>query len=315
MKKEELQVLIEKIAGHDCVKTDESMKLHTTFKIGGNADFFVTPDSTAKLQELVRFCNDNSLDYYVVGNGSNLLVSDDGIRGVVIQLYDKFANYEFVTHNTASAADKENVVYIKAKAGMSLVKLGSEAAKNSLTGFEFASGIPGTVGGGIMMNAGAYGGELKDVVVCATVMDKEGNIFELSNEELEFGYRTSAIAAKELIVIDATIALKPGNQQEIKARIKELAVSRSSKQPLEYPSAGSTFKRPEGFFAGKLIEEAGLKGARINDAQVSTKHAGFVVNRGNATAKDVIDLTDMVSDKIYELNGVRLELEVKKLGV
>ena len=195
-----------------------------------------------------------------------------------------------------------------------LGRLGKELAGYSLAGFEFATGIPGTIGGAVMMNAGAYGGEMKDVLVNATVMDKTGEIKVLSNEELELGYRTSIIAKEGLIVLEAVLALEPGNQTEIQEKIADFAGRRREKQPLEYPSAGSTFKRPEGYFAGKLISDAGLKGFTVGGAQVSEKHAGFVINIAGATAADVIALTDQVCDKIYELNGVTLELEVRKLG-
>ncbi|MFQ7575735.1 MAG: UDP-N-acetylmuramate dehydrogenase [Lachnospira sp.] len=305
---------MEKIAGAKNVLKDEPMNKHTTFKIGGNADYLVTPSTTEQIKELVELFNKEKVPYYVIGNGSNLLVSDDGVRAVVIKLYDRYSGYEFLHSDAGPAVDKENVVYIKVQAGMSLVKLGKIAADNSLTGFEFASGIPGSIGGAVMMNAGAYGGEIKDVLVKATVMDSEGNISELTNEELELGYRTSIVARKELIVLDAVIALKPGDKTRIKEKMSELSASRVSKQPLEYPSAGSTFKRPEGNFAGKLIQEAGLKGASAGGAMVSTKHCGFVVNTGNATARDVIELTDMIRQKVYHESGVKLELEVKKMG-
>lgn len=314
MYSDDLCLRMESIAGRENIFKDEPMNKHTTFKIGGNADYLVTPSTIEQIKELVTLFNNENVPYYVIGNGSNLLVSDDGIRGVVIKLYDRYSGYEFLHDEVMSAADKANVIYIKVQAGMSLVKLGKIAADNSLTGFEFASGIPGSIGGGVMMNAGAYGGELKDVIVKATVMDKTGNIYELTKDELNMGYRTSVIAEKNLIVLEAVIALTPGDKKSVKEKMSELAASRVGKQPLEYPSAGSTFKRPAGNFAGKLIQEAGLKGACVGGAMVSEKHAGFVVNTGNATAKDVITLTDMVCDKVYLESGVRLELEVKKMG-
>lgn len=312
---EELLTSLIDIAGSTNVRVKEPMKQHTTFKIGGCADYFVTPDTVEALQALVRFLNAKDIPFYIVGNGSNLLVSDAGFRGVIIQLYDNFSRYSFLHDDCGSAADKANKVYIRAQAGVSLVKLGSEAANYSLTGFEFASGIPGTVGGAVVMNAGAYGGEMKDVLVKATVMNQtSGDIYEMTTEELQLGYRTSAAAKQNLIVLDAVLGLSAGNQQEIKARILELAKSRREKQPLTYPSAGSTFKRPQGYFAGKLIADAGLKGLTVGGAQVSEKHAGFVVNIGNATAQDVIELTEKVTERVWAAYGVKLELEVKKLG-
>jgi len=197
---------------------------------------------------------------------------------------------------------------------MLLGRLGSVCAEYSLTGFEFAAGIPGTVGGAVVMNAGAYGGELKDILVSATVMDAEGNIVTLSDDELELGYRTSIIQKKDYIVLEATFALRAGAQTEIRAKMQELAQKRRDKQPLEYPSAGSTFKRPQGYFAAKLIEDAGLKGYQVGGAQVSEKHAGFVINKDHATAADIIALTDAVHDKVLQEFGVELELEVRKIG-
>ena len=303
-----------KILGEDNVKKSEPMKNHTTFRIGGDADLFVTPVNAAQIHDTVIYLKKAEVPYYVVGNGSNLLVSDAGYRGVIIQLYSRFAGYEILHDNCESAVDKADVVYIRVQSGMSIIKLASIVAGYSLSVMEFASGIPGCIGGGIMMNAGAYGGEMKDIVVSASIMDEDGNIRKLDNKELEFGYRTSVLRPGKDIVIDVVIALHPGNQTEIRSRMAEIAASRKEKQPLEYPSAGSTFKRPEGYFAGKLISDAGLKGFTCGGACVSEKHAGFVVNKGNATAADVIKLTDEVSEKIYELNGVKLELEVKKLG-
>ena len=305
---------LEDILGTDNVRKDEPMYKHTTFRIGGAADCFVTPDSIDKLKKVVLLLKDNNIDYYIVGNGSNLLVNDNGYRGVIIQLYNQFSKYEFLHDSCNSAVDKPDRVYVKVQAGMMLSKLGKIFADNSLTGFEFATGIPGTIGGAVMMNAGAYGGEFKDIIISADVMDREGNIFTLSCDELELGYRTSIIAKKNYIVLAALIGPSAGNKDKINERLKELANMRREKQPLEYPSAGSTFKRPKGYFAGKLISDAGLKGLCVGDAQVSEKHAGFVINKGHATAKDVIELTDKVSDKVYGLNGVRLELEVRKLG-
>ena len=293
---------------------DEPMKDYTTFRVGGPAKWMAAPQDEQQLRVILKICRKLQIPCFILGRGSNLLVSDAGYRGVIIQLYSRFAGYEILHDNCESAVDKADVVYIRVQSGMSIIKLASIVAGYSLSGMEFASGIPGSIGGGIMMNAGAYGGEMKDIVVCASIMDEDGNIRKLDNKELEFGYRTSVLRPGKDIVIDVVIALHPGNQTEIRGRMAEIAASRKEKQPLEYPSAGSTFKRPEGYFAGKLISDAGLKGFTCGGACVSEKHAGFVVNKGNATAADVIKLTDEVSEKIYELNGVKLELEVKKLG-
>ncbi len=310
------------IVGEANLKVNEPMKLHTTFKIGGVADYFVTPTSKEQLKNILALCKAKELNYYIVGNGSNLLVNDEGYRGVIIQLYDKFSGYELLeTHKISGVegitsndvVDLEEV-YVRVIAGTSMVKLGRELAENSLTGFEFGSGIPGSVGGAVVMNAGAYGGEIKDVIVSATVIDSEGNEIVLNADELELGYRTSIIAKKGYIVVEAVFKFKKGDREQIKNTVMELAGKRRDKQPLEYPSAGSTFKRPEGYFAGKLIEDAGMKGYQVGGARVSDKHAGFVVNVGKATAKDVIELTDTVVKKVYEQFGVKLELEIKRLG-
>lgn len=299
---------IKEIVGERNVKVNEPMKLHTTFKIGGPADYYVKPTDVIQLKRLTELFNNHSIPYYVIGNGSNLLVSDDGYRGAIIRIYDKFTGYEVLPDS-----DDERTL-VSVRAGMSLVKLGRELSELGLTGFEFASGIPGSIGGAVVMNAGAYGGEIKDVLVSAKVMDKDGNISELSKEELKLGYRTSIMDEKELIVVEVTLALKHGDKEQIRKTMVELSRRRIDKQPLEYPSAGSTFKRPEGYFAGKLIEDAGLKGLAVGGARVSDKHAGFVVNTGKATAADVIELTDKVAEAVYEQFNVKLNLEVRKVG-
>ena len=291
------------IVGDTQVRTGESMNIHTTFRIGGCADYYVQPSSIEELQSLIQFLNKSDIEYCVIGNGSNLLVSDKGIRGVVIQLSDTFDEVEYIDDVT-----------VKVMSGMMLSRLGNKLADKGLAGFEFATGVPGSVGGAVRMNAGAYGGEIKDIIVSADVLDRSGRLISLSRDELELGYRTSCIAAMDYIVVSAVFRLQKGDTDTIKALIKELAVKRRAKQPLEYPSAGSTFKRPQGFFAAKLIEDAGLKGVSVGGAMVSEKHSGFVVNTGNATAKDVCMLTDMVKDKVKQQSGVDLELEVIKLG-
>ncbi len=293
---------LQDIVGSDNIVSDEPMRKHTTFRIGGNADTFVRPESKEQIAEILRLCRKQDVPYFILGNGSNLLVGDRGFRGVVINIMDNMNDI------------KVDGGIIKAQAGAMLIKVSRAARDNSLTGLEFASGIPGTIGGAIYMNAGAYGGEMKDVVTQVTAMDAEGEIYTFGTDELEFSYRHSVIQQRDLIVLDVTMKLAAGNQKIIDDRMSELAVARRTKQPLEYPSAGSTFKRPEGYFAGKLIMDAGLRGYRVGDAQVSEKHCGFVVNRGNATADDVIKLIDDVKAKVSEEYDVVLEPEVRMIG-
>ena len=280
----------------------EPMKKHTTFRIGGPADYFVMPQSEDEAAAAVAVCREEQVPYSIVGNGSNLLVSDSGYRGVVIQIFKEMSGVE--TEGTR----------IRAQAGASLARIAGAALEAGLAGFEFAAGIPGTLGGACVMNAGAYGGEMKDVLVNVTVLDESGRIRKLENAELELGYRTSIIAKKGYIVLGAEIELKSGSQDEIRERMNELREKRVSKQPLEYPSAGSTFKRPEGYFAGKLIQDAGLRGFRVGDAMVSEKHCGFVVNAGEASAAEVDSLMRQVSERVQAQYGVALEPEVKRLG-
>ena len=295
------------ILGSDNVIKEANMSSYTTFRIGGIADYVVTPENEEQLAKLLHLIKEENVDFVVIGNGSNILVSDNGFDGIVIQLGDKFSSFVIKDKD-------ESGVYVDVTAGMRLSRLGNELAAGSIEGFEFATGIPGTIGGAVMMNAGAYGGEIKDIIKSARVMDFDGNVKELSRDELELGYRTSIIAKKNYIVISAVFDLKKGDREKIKSNIKELALKRREKQPLEYPSAGSTFKRPEGYFAAKLIEDAGLKGLSVGGAQVSEKHAGFVINKKDAKAMDVIRLTDEIKEKVYDKFGVKLELEIKKIG-
>lgn len=299
------QKIIERFSnllGNEKVRINEPMNRHTTFRIGGPADYFLLPSSSEEVKGILEICKEESLQYFILGNGSNLLVSDEGYRGVIIQLY---RNYGGLTVEGTE---------IRAGAGVLLSQIAATARNESLTGFEFAGGIPGTLGGAVVMNAGAYGGELKDVLKEAVVMDREGNIFTVPVEKLAMGYRTSLVKTAGYLVLEAVIFLKKGSQEEIRDTMKDLADRRISKQPLEYPSAGSTFKRPEGYFAGKLIMDAGLRGYQVGDAQVSEKHCGFVINRGNATAADVLTLIENVREKVQEQFGVTLEPEVKFLG-
>lgn len=299
------QKIIERFSnllGNEKVRINEPMNRHTTFRIGGQADYFLLPSSSEEVKGILEICKEESLQYFILGNGSNLLVSDEGYRGVIIQLY---RNYGGLTVEGTE---------IRAGAGVLLSQIAATARNESLTGFEFAGGIPGTLGGAVVMNAGAYGGELKDVLKEAVVMDREGNIFTVPVEKLAMGYRTSLVKTAGYLVLEVVISLKKGSQEEIRDTMKDLADRRISKQPLEYPSAGSTFKRPEGYFAGKLIMDAGLRGYQVGGAQVSEKHCGFVINKGNATAADVCRLMADVQAKVQEQFGVTLEPEVKFLG-
>ena len=284
------------------IYVDEPLSKHTTFRVGGAADYFVLPEKTEEVRELVALCRKVHMPYYILGNGSNLLVSDKGYRGLIIQIYKNMSEIQ---------ATEE---MIRAQAGALLSRVGNVALEEGLTGFEFAAGIPGTVGGAVVMNAGAYGGEMKDILYRVTVLTPEGKIKTLKKEELELGYRTSVIAKKNYIVLEAEYRLQKGDKADIRSRMNELKEKRTSKQPLEYPSAGSTFKRPEGYFAGKLIQDAGLRGFQAGGAQVSEKHCGFVINKDNATAADITELIKQVSEKVMQEFGVQLEPEVKRLG-
>lgn len=277
--------------------------MHTTFRVGGPADYFVMPESSGEVQQVISLCREEKMPYYVIGNGSNLLVSDEGYRGVILQIY-----------RTMSRIEAEGTL-IRAQAGALLSAIAAKAYENSLTGFEFAAGIPGTIGGASVMNAGAYGGEMKDVIRSVTVLDRDGKIRKIEREDLEMGYRTSIISKEGYITLEAEIELSEGKSEEIKALMDDLRTRRVTKQPLEYPSAGSTFKRPEGYFAGKLIQDTGLAGFQVGGAQVSEKHCGFVINKENATAADIDSLMRQVSEKVKEKFGVTLEPEVKRLGV
>ena len=283
------------------VRINESMKRHTSFRAGGEAAWFAIPESVQELKAVLHACEKANTPWYVIGNGSNLLVSDEGYPGVIIST-EKFDKLEIDGNN------------VTAGAGVILSKAASMAYKSGLTGLEFAAGIPGSVGGACVMNAGAYGSEMKNVLKTVTVLTKNGEVVTLPAEELELGYRTSVITKAGYLVLEAEMELEEGNPEEIKALMDDLAFCRKDKQPLEFPSAGSTFKRPEGYFAGKLIEDAGLKGFTVGGAQVSEKHAGFVINKGNAAASDIYALCKAVEQKVMEQFGVALEMEIKLLG-
>ncbi|MDO4295513.1 MAG: UDP-N-acetylmuramate dehydrogenase [bacterium] len=290
------------IVGEEQLHCEEPLSRHTTFRIGGPAEYFVLPRNEEELCAVLKLCEERKLAWYLIGNGSNLLVSDAGVRGVVISLEKGWR--ELRIQGNA----------MRVGAGLLLSKVANAAAAASLGGLEFAAGIPGTVGGAVRMNAGAYGGEIKDVLREAKVLTKEGRTKVLTKEELQFSYRQSCVSQKGYLVLEVVFELHPAAESEIRQRMQELSVSRREKQPLEYPSAGSTFKRPEGYFAGKLIEEAGLRGFAVGDAQVSEKHCGFVINRGNATAEQVMSLCEHIQKKVQEQFGVKLEMEVQKMG-
>lgn len=292
---------LRKKTGTGFIFEKEPMKQHTTFRVGGPADVLVTP-SAEELPEIVALCQKFGVPYYIVGNGSNLLVGDKGIRGVVIEMTSRMGDI---------VCEGETVI---AGAGASLGRVAAKAAEEGLTGMEFAAGIPGTVGGAVVMNAGAYGGEMKDIITSVLVMDEFGEKKELSARELDFSYRHSCIPEKRYIVLRITMRLRKGCTDEIRAKMSELREMRISKQPLEYPSAGSTFKRPEGYFAGKLIMDAGLRGFQVGGAQVAEKHCGFVINKDNASAADIYRLMQEVTAKVEAEFGVTLEPEVKMLG-
>ena len=293
---------LQKLIGEAKVLANEPMASHTTFRIGGPADYFVMPETVEELRDILALCKEEGLPYFILGNGSNLLVGDKGFRGVVIQLYKNFDGLSI------------EGTRVTAKSGAMLIRVAKEAGKAGLTGLEFASGIPGTIGGAMVMNAGAYGGEMKDVVTAVTVLTKDGDIKTLTGSEMNFRYRGSVVEDEGYIVLEAVMELKEGNLEEIQARIDELSLQRRTKQPIEYPSAGSTFKRPEGYFAGKLIQDTNLRGYQVGGAQVSEKHCGFVINAGAATAADVMQLMQDVSDKVNAQFGVTLEPEVKRIG-
>lgn len=294
--------LIKDIVGNDNVFINEKLNKHTTFRVGGPADCLVTPDSAEQVVMLVKECRRNNVPYYIIGNGSNLLVSDEGFRGIIIK----------IGRNMSNLSIRDNV--ITAEAGVLLAVIGTYAANLELTGFEFAAGIPGTLGGACVMNAGAYGGELKDVLVSVKAISPDGDIKVFPVEELKMGYRTSIFLNKDYVVLQADIRLNKGDKAVIEARMQELAGMRRDKQPLEFPNAGSTFKRPEGLFAGKLIEDSGLKGKGVGGACVSEKHAGFIINKGNATAQDVYDTIQYVITTVFADTGVVLEPEIRIIG-
>lgn len=279
-----------------------SMKNYTSFKVGGPVELFLSPEDAGQTAKLVRFCEKEEIPVFVLGKGSNLLVSDRGIKGAVIYT-GKQCGISLVDENT-----------VRAQSGASLAQLCTFALENSLSGLEFAYGIPGTVGGAVFMNAGAYGGEMKDVLLNSEYVSTDGTSGELDNEAMELSYRHSAYENSNLVITAASVRLAPADRNEIKSTMNDILARRKEKQPLEYPSAGSTFKRPEGNFAGALIEQCGLKGVSVGGAQVSEKHAGFIINRGGATAADILSLIKHVQARVKAQTGVSLETEIRLIG-
>lgn len=303
----------EQTVGPENVKYNEPMSSHTTFRTGGPATVMVTPKDEKELKEIIRICKDNNETYYIIGKGSNLLVADAGINCVVIKIYrtmDEVVFHELISESGSG----QGKVLVSAGAGIMLSKLAKELLDRELKGFEFASGIPGTLGGAITMNAGAYDGQMADVVKTVYAIDEQGNEYTLSNEDMKFGYRHSLIMDKNLIVTKVDMEFGHGEYNEIKAKMDEFNGLRRQKQPLEHPSAGSTFKRPEGNYAGKLIMEAGLAGYRVGGACVSPKHCGFVVNDNNGTSDDVMQVMKHVDEVVFDRFGVHLEPEVRIIG-
>lgn len=297
--------IFEYAAGIGCkAERDVPMSKYTTFRIGGNASVMLTPLNDEQLVSIIKECKKENIKPFILGNGSNMLISDDGLKTVVINMCRPEPSIELVNGDT-----------IICDAGMTMSKVCNFALDNGLTGLEFAFGIPGSAGGAAYMNAGAYGGEMRDVLIECRHIDSDGNLGSLKGEELGLSYRTSVYEHNGYIITTLVMKLKKGDKAEIKAKMQELLQRRKDKQPLEYPSAGSTFKRPVGYFAGGLIEECGLKGCSVGGAQVSEKHAGFIINKGGATAQDVLDLIKYVQDRVYEERGIHLEPEVRLITV
>ena len=292
--------LVENGINENNILLDELMSKHTSFKVGGNADFFIKVYSVEEIKSVLKISRENNLPLFVLGNGTNLLVRDEGYRGIVLQI--KLEDIKIDGTNVSVGAGVKNAVLFK------------KLLNNNLTGFEFASGIPGTIGGAIKMNAGAYGSEMKDIVKEVTYLDYDGNIHTISNEECEFSYRHSRFFGEKAIILETKLILEKGNKEEIQEKVTELAKQRKEKQPLEYPNAGSTFKRGENYITAKLIDECGLKGYSIGGAQVSEKHAGFIINKNSATAKDILDLIEYVQEVVKEKTGEDIKLEVEIIG-
>lgn len=304
MENKQILESLEKIISKERIKQNEPMKNHTSFKIGGPAEFYIKITSIKELQKILEFAKKEKIKITILGNGSNVLVSDSGIKGIVIRTNLKEIKIE---------PKEQNKIEITVDDATPIGFLAQKLLKEEITGFEEISGIPGTIGGAILMNAGAHGKEMKDIVTEITAIDYNGKIHKFTNEQAKFTYRNSIFSSGKYIILQAKIILEKGNAKEIKAKMDEYAQFRKEKQPIEYPSAGSTFKRGIDFITAKLIDDAGLKGYTIGGAKVSEKHAGFIINTGNATAQDVLDLAKYVTDKVYEKFGKKIEFEIKFL--
>ena len=291
------------------IKFNEPMNKHTSFKVGGVADCYIRINDIQELKQILNFALENKIPFFILGNGSNVLVTDKGVRGIVIQINIK--KFEIIDNNNL---EKSEDIQIILGAGNKISETAQKLLKENITGFEELAGIPGTIGGAIKMNAGAYKKEIKDILECVTVIDYNGNVIKLNNQDLKFEYRKSILFIEKSIVIEAIVNLKKGKSEEIKGKMDEYKKSRIEKQPVEYPSAGSTFKRGNNYITAKLIDEAGLKGYTIGGAQVSEKHAGFIINKGNATAKDILELIEYVKKKVYETSKEKICLEIEIIG-
>lgn len=300
------------VMGPGMIYENEPMKNHTTFRIGGPADLLACPETEEGFVTAAAWCKSHNIPFYVIGNGSNLLVGDKGFRGVIFKIC---RTLDQVRREVVSGtSEKDGKIIVRAGAGIMLAKLAKEISFLGYEGFEFATGIPGTLGGAVAMNAGAYGGEMKQILTSVKTVDMDGNIQEFTVDEMQLGYRTSRVQKENRIVLSAVMEFVHGDANKIIEKVEELSGQRREKQPLEYPSAGSTFKRPEGYFAGKLIQDAGLKGYRVGGAMVSEKHSGFVINAGDASASDVRKLMTDVDQIVFEKFGVHLEPEVRLIG-
>ena len=305
MDNKEILSKLERIISKEKIKQNEPMKEHTSFKIGGPADFFVKVNSVEELKEILQFCKIYKIPLTIIGNGSNLLVSDKGIKGIIVKTELKQLQIKNID---------EEKIEVTVDDGVQLGFLAQKLLKEEISGFEELSGIPGTIGGAVVMNAGAHGKEMKDIVTEVTAIDYDGNIYVFTNEQSKFSYRHSKFLDEKYIILQVKLLLEKGKREEIKSKMDEYAKYRKEKQPIEYPSAGSTFKRGTDFITAKLIDDAGLKGYSIGGAKISEKHAGFVINTGNATAQDVLNLVEYVKDTIYKKFGKKIELEIKFLG-
>lgn len=291
------KLLLEEGIKKENIFLNEPMSKHTSFKTGGNADIFVKAYSISDIKSVLKTSKENNIPMFILGNGTNLLVKDEGYRGIILQV--KLDKIDIIGANAIVQSGVKNAV------------LAQKLLDNSLTGFEFASGIPGTIGGAIKMNAGAYGSEMKNIVSEVTYLDSEGNLHTINNNECEFSYRHSKFFSEKVVILEVKLNLAKGNKEEIQEKMNELAKQRKEKQPLEYPNAGSTFKRGENYITAKLIDECGLKGYRIGGAQVSEKHAGFIINKENSTSKDILDLIKYVQEKVKEKTGENIKLEIE----